>query len=299
MAGGLSPRPGRTCRLCRTDRRRLLTAGAVSLGIHLLVLTLPAPGEGENPAREIRRMPPAMTVTLAPAAEPGRRRELPRLSGLSSGNPAETVLPPEPAEPRNPAAAAETAPELLPEHVPEVLEEPEQEALPESFPVPPPFSLAGPSPEAFSREASGANPLSGAAEVPEPESSVSGSPPPEPSVTADPQPSGAVSRGPSEVPGDAGSSDPPGTVPFSSLVPRRTLPLPPYPEAARRLGYQGRVTLEFTVTPEGRVENIRTVEVEAPEILVEECLRTVRRWRFRPAGEAAVTRKTFVFLLEN
>jgi len=297
VAGGLSPRPGRTCSPCRTDRLRLLTAGAVSLGIHLLVLTLPAPGEGETPAREIRRMPPAMTVTLAPAAEPDSQRELSRLSGLSSGNPAETVLPPEPAKPRNPAAAA--APVLLREHVPEVPEEPEQEALPERLPVPPPYSLPGPSPAASSREASGANPLSGAAEVPRPAPPATGSPSPEPSGNADPQPSGTVSGGPAEVPGDAGSANPSGTVPFSSLVPRRTLPLPPYPEAARRLGYQGRVTLEFTVTPEGRVENLRTVEVEAPEILVEECLRTVRRWRFRPAGEAAVTRKTFVFLLEN
>jgi len=296
VAGGLTSRP---CRSCRTDRRRLIFAGAVSLGLHLLVLTLPAPADGDSPARETRRRLPGLSVTLSPSPEPDLRREASRTSDPAPGTPAGAVPQPEPAELRETAGAGETAPESLPEEVPEAVAAPVQEALPESLPVSPPYSLPGPSPAADSPEAFGGNPLPGAAEVSRPAPPASGNPPPELSGPAERPTSGAAASGTAEVPEFSESADPPGTVSFSSLVPRRTLPLPPYPEAARRLGYQGRVTLEFTVTPEGRVENIRTVEREAPEILVEGCLRTVRRWRFRPSGEAALTRKTFVFLLEN
>ena len=60
-------------------------------------------------------------------------------------------------------------------------------------------------------------------------------------------------------------------------------PRPPYPEVAQRLGEQGAVRIDVFVGAEGRVLDVRLMQSSGSAVLDETALRTVRRWRFRPA----------------
>ena len=91
-------------------------------------------------------------------------------------------------------------------------------------------------------------------------------------------------------------------VSLDSLTPRGSLAVPGYPSRAKRLGYQGRVVLELTISDRGRVTGVEVIResTDAPEMLIESCRTTVlRRWRFHPPGEEVVTRKTFRFRLNS
>ena len=60
---------------------------------------------------------------------------------------------------------------------------------------------------------------------------------------------------------------------------------PDYPQRALRAGIEGEVTLRFTITPEGRVDNLRVTAAEPPGVFEREARRAVRRWRFEPRRE--------------
>ncbi|MGM3389254.1 energy transducer TonB [Stutzerimonas stutzeri] len=79
---------------------------------------------------------------------------------------------------------------------------------------------------------------------------------------------------------------------------------PEYPYRARQRGIEGHIKLAFTITPAGRVENIRVMEASPPNVFDREARRAAARWRFAPRTEngAAVSReavKTLHFRLQG
>ena len=80
---------------------------------------------------------------------------------------------------------------------------------------------------------------------------------------------------------------------------------PVYPSAARRAGVEGRVLLEILVGSSGRVESVRVAESSGHQSLDQSALRSVSRWRFRPAKNSRgnpVSQKVRIpidFLLDN
>lgn len=60
-------------------------------------------------------------------------------------------------------------------------------------------------------------------------------------------------------------------------------PAPDYPAEAKRLGLQGDVLLQVTVSPEGRPTDVAVLESSGWALLDDAAIETVRRWRFDPA----------------
>lgn len=58
--------------------------------------------------------------------------------------------------------------------------------------------------------------------------------------------------------------------------------LPVYPDSARRRGLEGYVQLAFTITADGRVENLRVVESSPARVFDRAARRAASRWRFAP-----------------
>jgi len=81
-------------------------------------------------------------------------------------------------------------------------------------------------------------------------------------------------------------------------------PRPPYPMAARRMGWQGKVVLNVEVLSEGKAGQVLLSASSGYELLDHAALQTVKTWRFTPAHRAGqpVTRWFLVpikFALEN
>lgn len=79
-------------------------------------------------------------------------------------------------------------------------------------------------------------------------------------------------------------------------------PLPAYPEAARRWGYEGRVVVAVRVSAAGKPLAADVAESSGYRILDQAAARTIRRWRFRPAGaggDVAVIMVPVSFRLED
>jgi len=57
-------------------------------------------------------------------------------------------------------------------------------------------------------------------------------------------------------------------------------PLPPYFTEDRKAGIAGGMLLSITVTPDGRVKNVRIIKALSPH-LDREAMETVRQWRFK------------------
>jgi TonB family protein len=58
---------------------------------------------------------------------------------------------------------------------------------------------------------------------------------------------------------------------------------PLYPFAAKRKNIQGKVTLRFIVTKEGRVVEPSVVKGDPPDVFDNSALKAILRWRFKPA----------------
>lgn len=56
-----------------------------------------------------------------------------------------------------------------------------------------------------------------------------------------------------------------------------------YPDAARKRGIEGYVTLNLLVTPEGAVQGVRVVAADPPGIFEESAKQAIEQWQFRPA----------------
>ena len=66
-------------------------------------------------------------------------------------------------------------------------------------------------------------------------------------------------------------------------LPVATNAAPPYPEAARAAGLQGKVTLRLRIGVDGRVESLKLLASSGTPSLDESALATVKQWRFEPA----------------
>ncbi len=73
-------------------------------------------------------------------------------------------------------------------------------------------------------------------------------------------------------------------------------PPPPYPQEARRRGWEGVVLLRVGITREGRVADIAISQSSGYAILDESARRTVQRWRFTPARRLGVPVATTIEL---
>ena len=81
-------------------------------------------------------------------------------------------------------------------------------------------------------------------------------------------------------------------------IPQEGNPKPPYPEIARRRGYEGTVKLKVEVLASGKVGSIIVQESSGYEILDRSALETVQDWRFIPARLGGVpVRSTKIFLV--
>ncbi len=70
-------------------------------------------------------------------------------------------------------------------------------------------------------------------------------------------------------------------------------PRPPYPMAARRMGFHGKVVLDVEVLAEGRAGDVKVHQSSGYDILDNAALQTVKAWRFTPArrfGQAVTQR---------
>ncbi len=76
-------------------------------------------------------------------------------------------------------------------------------------------------------------------------------------------------------------------------------PGPRYPQAAQRAGATGSVQVEFTVSADGSVGNVRAVSSDGARQyqreFEREAIAAVKRWRFQPVAEATTTRRTISF----
>ncbi|MDI6774198.1 MAG: energy transducer TonB [Verrucomicrobiota bacterium] len=79
---------------------------------------------------------------------------------------------------------------------------------------------------------------------------------------------------------------------------------PVYPDRARMRGMEGRVTIEFVVTAEGKTSQIKALERAPDDMFAQAALRAAERWLFRPAAKArwpvaARARQTIRFQMED
>lgn len=65
-------------------------------------------------------------------------------------------------------------------------------------------------------------------------------------------------------------------------------PAPSYPDQAQQRGVTGRVVVQFTVRKDGKVEDVKVVESQPPEVFDDAVLRAVRKWRYEPPKKSGV-----------
>jgi len=82
--------------------------------------------------------------------------------------------------------------------------------------------------------------------------------------------------------GNAGGLGHPGKPNIdSNVVPSLRIP-PAYPKRALRSGFEGIVTVEFTITIDGSVKDAEIVEAKPPNIFDKAVLRAIAKWKFNP-----------------
>ena len=103
----------------------------------------------------------------------------------------------------------------------------------------------------------------------------------------------------------APAAEPPPSGPSTAEEVTPLVDIPPnYPQRALSAGIEGEVTLAFTITAEGRVENLRVTEAKPRGVFEREARRAAGRWRFAPRREngrpvAREATKTLYFRLEE
>jgi len=78
------------------------------------------------------------------------------------------------------------------------------------------------------------------------------------------------------------------------VIPTYKVP-PIYPPRAMRAGIEGIVTVEFTITADGKVEEPKIIQADPPKIFDRAVLRAIKKWKFQPritAGKAVPRRAT-------
>lgn len=105
------------------------------------------------------------------------------------------------------------------------------------------------------------------------------------------------------VPAPAAEPAPEGPSTAEEVTPLVDIP-PNYPQRALAAGIEGEVTLAFTITEDGRVDNLRVTHAEPRGVFEREARRAAGRWRFAPRREngqpvAREATKTLYFRLEG
>lgn len=89
----------------------------------------------------------------------------------------------------------------------------------------------------------------------------------------------------------------------SSLAATQLSPLhtvqPAYPSSAMVAGVEGKVQLEFSVTPDGLVTDIKTITASPPGVFDASAQAALREWRFDPKGASGRHSLNFAFTLHN
>ncbi|MGQ0656703.1 MAG: TonB family protein [Chromatiales bacterium] len=91
-----------------------------------------------------------------------------------------------------------------------------------------------------------------------------------------------------ETPRPVTATSPPGPGPvsdepqFDQNLQAIYKPDPRYPPRALRAGIEGVVTVEFTVTPEGGVKDVKVVKAEPPGVFDDAAVQGVTKWKFQP-----------------
>lgn len=118
----------------------------------------------------------------------------------------------------------------------------------------------------------------------------------------------AAETAPAPAPTPAPAAAPASAAPAAPSLSQEVTPLvdipPNYPRRALAAGIEGEVTLAFTITADGRVENLRVTNADPAGVFEREARRAASRWRFAPRREngRAVAReatKTLYFRLEG
>jgi TonB family protein len=252
---------------------------------------------GDNPARKKEAQRLAQEARKLEAARQALRRKRKEIEEQELARKAEKPAAPQVAlaaptpagaspQPLSaPTAPAETA--ASPPATP-----PETRAPKPAVPAPPLLSEAEKPPAAPAG-------LAERAEPPAP-SSVTKTEAREPPAPAPDRPAAAPAP-----PEPSAAPSPPRTIYLREDMPRPQRiggPDPVYTEAAKAANITGKVELLFTVTPEGKVRNIRILR-DLP-ILGEVCRSAVRRWTFKPVvveGQpvSVIMRQAFVFTLDR
>lgn len=77
---------------------------------------------------------------------------------------------------------------------------------------------------------------------------------------------------------------------------------PSYPRRALRMNIEGWVKLEFTITKDGSVKEIKIVAATPPKVFEKSAIKALKQWRFQPAevnGEAVEQRAVQVIRYEK
>lgn len=174
--------------------------------------------------------------------------------------------PPQAAE--IPAPAAETPP-AMPEAAPETPPEAKPEPKPE--PPPPPEPKPEPKPKPVVKP------------KPKPSPRAESSPSSSPENTTQTAALNPALSAPGLPTGPASGTDAERFEPPRGYAGYLNNPPPPYPEIARKRGWEGLVLLTVSVSADGHAEEVQIKASSGYGILDERALETVKKWRFSPA----------------
>lgn len=110
-----------------------------------------------------------------------------------------------------------------------------------------------------------------------------------PAPPAKPKPAAAPASAGKPGPATSGSDEPV----FDRALVAISKPDPKYPPRALRSGTEGVVTIEFIVTPDGKVRDPKVIRARPPGIFDDAAMEGVLRWKFKPkiVDGRAITRR--------
>lgn len=87
--------------------------------------------------------------------------------------------------------------------------------------------------------------------------------------------------------------------PAVSPPPAIEQPIPPYPVEAAALRLTGTITVRYSITATGRVDNVQIVKANPPAVFDREVLIVMRKWRFEAGHPIDNVESTFHFALND
>ncbi|MFZ5960227.1 energy transducer TonB [Pseudomonas knackmussii] len=174
---------------------------------------------------------------------------------------------------QQPPAAAPEPQQVQPEPPPPVVEPPKPEP-PKPAPKPPEKAVPKKSPKPKPKPKPQPEPVQEAPAQPAPPA-----PAPKPAAPVVGESTPGAQAAPTGTQGPAGL--PTGSLDDSDIKPLR-MDSPVYPPMAKRRSIQGYVKVLFTVTSDGRIEDIQVLESSPPRVFDDAVRQAMGRWRFEP-----------------